>query len=194
MMTGAILLLAALCSLAVTCCATVPAAVETPVEEPVEQPAEPVAQPVKEPSAGQEAAGLEATSAAQGSFEVSEEVYRKTFEEIQEILAVLADIIEAQDYDMWRAWLTPEYVARTSNEEYLAHVSEGPVLKKAGIRVRNLQEYFTYVVVPSRSTAKLDRLDFVDATHVKAITLVNGQAYILWSLVLSEGRWKIGIW
>ena len=50
------------------------------------------------------------------------------------------------------------------------------------------------VVVPGRSSVKLDSIAFVDATHVKAITIIQGEPYILYWLVREDGTWNIGIW
>ena len=50
------------------------------------------------------------------------------------------------------------------------------------------------MVVPSRSSVKLDQIAFVDATHVKAITVIQDEAYILYWLVRENGTWNIGIW
>jgi len=49
------------------------------------------------------------------------------------------------------------------------------------------------VVVRSRLQATLDDITFVDETHVKAITIIQGTEVILYYLVREDGGWKVGI-
>ena len=48
-------------------------------------------------------------------------------------------------------------------------------------------------MVQSRLQATLDEIRFVDETNVKALTVVNGETYILYWLTREDGMWKIGI-
>ena len=45
----------------------------------------------------------------------------------------------------------------------------------------------------SHLQATLDDIQFLDATHVKAIALVQGTPVILYYLVREDGRWKVGL-
>jgi hypothetical protein len=180
-------LLAALGTMALLSCASEPVP-----PAPVEPPPDAVVSATGTGSDGGSPAtgGGEAT----GEFVVSEEVYQKTFEEIEGVIAELNAIIQARDFMRWEASLTTAYRERTSSPGYLAEVSESAALKKNGVTLRSLADYFNQVVVPSRSSVKLDQLAFVDATHVKAITVIQGEPYILYWLVRENGTWNIGIW
>ncbi len=137
------------------------------------------------------------TAAAQGEpgqFVPSPELYSRTFDEAKKVIADLTRLISEQDYDGWRSYLTADYVARTSDPDFLARASTSGVLRKSGIVLRTLKDYFEYVVVRSRVQASLDDINFVDATHVKALTIVDGRPVILYYLVQEGGRWKVGIW
>lgn len=79
------------------------------------------------------------------------------------------------------------------NPRHLAELSETPILLKQGVQLRDLQDYFTYVVVPSRTESHIDDLYFVSETHVKAITVIDNQRYILYDLRFENGAWKIGM-
>jgi hypothetical protein len=127
-------------------------------------------------------------------FVVSEDLYRKTFGEIEELINTLNGIVRNKNFSEWVTYLSPEYAARTGSSAFLNEASQSAVLRKNGITLRSLRDYFLYVVVPSRSRAKLDDISFVDETHVKAITVINGQPVILYWLVKTDARWKIGIW
>lgn len=185
-MTGAKHLFVALGTLALLSCVSKPVP-PAPVEQPA---AAPVAAPVS---------GTVGTVAAAGGgepapeFKVTEEVYQKTFEEIEGVIAELNAIIRARDFARWERRLTAAYRERTSSPQYLAEVSESAALKKNGVVLGSLVDYFNQVVVPSRSSVKLDEIAFVDATHVKAITVIQGERYILYWLVRENGTWNIGI-
>ena len=77
---------------------------------------------------------------------------------------------------------------------FLEEQSRQPLLRKSGIRLQSAQDYFEQVVVPSRSGAHLDDIEFIDGKHVKAISVVRGTRGVLYLLVREDGRWKIGIW
>ena len=127
-------------------------------------------------------------------FVPTRELYNRTFDEAKKVIADLTAIIAAEDYQGWLSYLTEEYVARTSDPEFLATASHSGVLLKSGIVLHTLKDYFENVVVRSRVQAALTDINFVDATHVKALTIVDGRPVILYYLVQEGGRWKVGIW
>ncbi len=145
----------------------------TPVEQPQAEP------PAEEPSPGE--------------FVVTEELYRRTFDEIAGVIAELDGIIRERNYDAWVSWLSREYIARTSSREFLDEASKSARLSSRNIVLRSLEDYFVNVVVQSRLQATLDQILFVGETNVKAMTVVNGVSYILYWLVREDGRWKIGV-
>jgi hypothetical protein len=133
------------------------------------------------------------TPAPGREFVATEELYRKTFSEVQEVVSELTKIIGAGDYDQWLTHLTASYVNVTGSPAFLAEASRSGVLKKSGIVLHSLKDYFDNVVVRSRLQATLDDITFVDETHVKAITIIQGTEVILYYLVHEDGRWKVGI-
>jgi hypothetical protein len=86
-----------------------------------------------------------------------------------------------------------DYVASRSSAGFLADASNSGVLKKNGIVLKSLRDYFDNVVVRSHLQATLDDIQFLDETHVKALALVQGTPVILYYLVQENGRWKIGL-
>jgi hypothetical protein len=189
-MKGSGKLLVLLCSAALFMpgCATspvpeAPAPVQTPAVSHEEAP-----EPVPDVDAQKPSAEKPA------EFVVTEDLYRKTFGEIEQLVNTLDRSIKEKNFDEWVSYLSPEYAAHAGNAEFLREASQSAVLKRHGITLRSLKDYFLYVVVPSRSQATLDDISFVDETHVKAIALVNEKPVILYWLVRSDARWKIGIW
>lgn len=127
-------------------------------------------------------------------FQVTEEVYNATFQEIEALIQELNAIISQGRYGEWKNYLDQTAVDSMSNPAMLAELSEKPILKKFNIRMRTLNDYFTYVVQPSRSNAKLDEIVFLDNNHVTAYTVIKGEKTILYQLKRDSSRWKITIW
>ena len=151
---------------------------QQPVPEPTEAPVEPVEQ---EPQPVEE-------------FVVSEEVYTKTFDEIEQFIRNLNEIIRQADYDTWLTYLSEEYIERTSDPAYLKQQSEQPLLKKSNVSLSSLRDYFKYVVVPSRFQAQLDEIEFIGENQVKAYAVIRNTKALLYLLVREDDKWKIGVW
>ena len=126
-------------------------------------------------------------------FVATEELYRITFREVQGVIDAISKIVAAGDYDGWLSYLTADYVASRSSAEFLGDASNAAVLKKNGIVLKSLRDYFNNVVVRSHLQATLDDIKFTDETHVKALALVQGTPVVLYYLVHENGRWKVGL-
>ncbi len=150
-------------------------------------PAAPVPGPVEDQT------GVDESAAAAPQFVASEELKKRTFEEVSEIIRALDGIIARGDYDAWLGYLTTNYISSRGSPAFLAKASDAGVLRKKGIVLRTLRDYFDNVVVQSRQQAALDEITFLDETHVKAYTRIQGTLYILYYLVREEDRWKIGV-
>jgi hypothetical protein len=156
-------------------------------EAPSESPAQPVGAVPAESTPSPPAGGEE-------PFVVTKEVYSRTFEEVERFVENLNEIIRRGDYDSWVRFLSAEYVSRTSDPRYLQQQSEQPLLKQNNIQLRTLRDYFDHVVVPSRVQATVDEIEFIDETHVRAITTIRNTRVVLYLLVREDGDWKIGVW
>ncbi|UCF98956.1 MAG: hypothetical protein JSV89_05305 [Spirochaetaceae bacterium] len=127
-------------------------------------------------------------------FVVSEEVYTKTFDEIEEFIGKLNEIIRSEDYDTWLTFLSEEYIDLTSDPAYLKEQSEQPLLKKSNITLNSMRDYFDHVVVPSRVQAQLDEIEFIDENQVRAYAMIKNTKALLYLLVRENDEWKIGVW
>ena len=157
-----------------SCMVLEPPATEEPPEHPVEVIEEPL------PKAEE--------------FVVTEEVYSKTFEEIEVFIRNLNKIIRNEDYDTWLRYLSEDYIERTGDPEYLKQQSEQPLLKKSNVHLSSLRDYFTYVVVPSRTQAQLDEIEFIDESQIRAFAMIRNTKALLYLLVRENDDWKIGVW
>jgi hypothetical protein len=161
-------------ALASSCAGAPPTTAPSPDQPPAEGPAE----------------GGEDSS----QFVVSQEVYTRTFEEIGEFIDNLNLIIRNADYESWLTFLSEEYIRVTADPAYLKDQSEKPLLKQANRRLADLRDYFAHVVVPSRTQATVDEIEFLDENHVKAIAVLRGTRVILYLLERHDSQWKIGVW
>ena len=104
-------------------------------------------------------------------------------------------IIQNQDYQTWLSYLDQAYIQAYSNPDYLAKLSDKPILKKNNIRLLTLEDYFSYVVVPSRSiNEEVDDITFIDENRVEAWMMIKNQKALLYQLKLYGKEWKISYW
>ena len=178
-----------------TSCRTAPDGVVDIVDD-TEPVIEAVSPPVSDPEPEPEPDPIEQLEPVQDErqvYLVTEEEYIQTFDDIREFIELLNGIIKSEDYDTWLTHLTEEYVEVMGSAITLSQISEEPILKKYNIKLRSLKDYFMYVVVPSRSSARLDEIEFNDSEHVTAFMIIKGQRAILYSLIKVDNTWKIGL-
>lgn len=132
--------------------------------------------------------------APQENFIVTEEIYTKTFAEIEAFIKSLNTIVRNKDYENWVTFLTDEYKAKTGDPEYLKEQSEQPILKQNNIVLNSLKDYFYHVVVPSRSQARLDDIEFMNENKIKAISIIRNTRGVLYLLVRVNDKWLIDVW
>jgi hypothetical protein len=126
--------------------------------------------------------------------QVTEEVKTATFVDVRSLIDSLNLLIRQMDYDAWTTHLTEAYIAYYSDPEVLAKYSEYPIIKRKGIKLKTLRDYFTYVVYPSRQNDKVDDIEFVGTNLIKAINVSpKGERNILYMLEKHGDAWKIGI-
>jgi hypothetical protein len=123
---------------------------------------------------------------------ITEEVFNATKTDVQQFIGDLNNIIRTKDYKAWVDHLGEAYFSHISSPEYLGRISESARLKARQIRVSTPQEYFIHVVVPSRANDRVDDIEFVSPTRVKAFTITaKNQRLRLYDLEWSDNRWKI---
>ena len=179
-----------ICILAIVfSCKTASAPVEAAAEEhAVDQSAEKKAEKPEEPAKTETA---ESNKEPSGEYVLDEATYKKTKEDLTNLISNLNSIIAAKDYDTWLTYLTKKYYDYYSDPEVLKEQSESPLLKKYNIVLRSLKDYFNYVVVGSRKNVRLDEIKAIDADHIKAYMYVKGTPVIIYELVKINGNWKI---
>jgi hypothetical protein len=162
-----------------------------PEPSPAVQP-EPQAQP--EPQPQPEPPAQPAAAKPFDPSSVTADVKNATFIDVRAFIESLNQIIRKQDYEAWLSNLTDEYIGYYSDPAILAQYSEYPIMKRNNIKLQTLKDYFIYVVYPSRQNDKVDDIEFVSETLIKAITVSpKGDRNILYMLEKHDDAWKIGI-
>jgi hypothetical protein len=123
---------------------------------------------------------------------ISEEAKETTKSDVQQYIVNLNRIIRARDYRGWVSNLGEEYFAEKSSSEYLSQVSQTARMKTQKIVLNTAEDYFIHVVVPSRANDRVDDIDFVSPSRVKAYTIdAKGRRLRLYDLERTDGGWKI---
>ena len=160
----------------------VPVAEQIIVEQPVvEIPVEIVQEPLSQED-------LEYNrSVTDLGVEVSKETFTEDKAEILEIIQKLDLIMKHKDYAAWLNYLTPESKSFWSNQQNLALVSQRLPIKN--YRLKNLQDYFEKVFIPSRIGRVVDEIRYVSTTKVKAVQYTEQQDIIYYYFEKIDGRW-----
>ncbi|UTC78659.1 hypothetical protein E4O04_11920 [Treponema sp. OMZ 799] len=156
-----------------------PAVVEKPVEK-AEPKVEPKVEAAK--SADEEVvAQFEGVSITKKDKEIAKS-------EIEEVVKKLNEITAKKDYGRWRYWLSIEYIKEFSKPEVLKKTSEGLPAHLKGKQLKNIEDYFYYVFVPSRQNKKFDDLEYLSPTKVATWTT---DSKILYRFEKIDGRWLL---
>jgi len=128
--------------------------------------------------------------------QISKEQYAATMEDVRHFIEELNLIISRKDYSSWKAELSPEYFKKISSSENLRQVSELPAMKTRKITLKSVNDYFNYVVVPSRANSRVDDIEFISENRVKAFTIMTNasgeeQRLRLYDLEKTGDIWKI---
>jgi len=129
------------------------------------------------------------------AFQVSAEKKHESLLAIRVLVEKLNKIIAEKDFQGWLPYLDEDYKSTFGDPARLKAYSESsPFLKQYKIRLQTLQDYFLYVVVPSRANTTADDITFVDENRVEVWTVVDNERVLLYLLKLYDKQWKISSW
>lgn len=136
---------------------------------------------------------IEPEATKKEGIEVSEDLYNKTFNEIENLINEVTHLIRKKNFNGWKKFLSEKYIEKVGSAEHLREVSESPSLKDV-IELKTMRDYFQWVVVPSRASARLDEIIFKDEQHVTAYMYIEESRTILFQFELINDAWAITIW
>lgn len=123
---------------------------------------------------------------------IPEAVFNTTKLEVQQFIVNLNDIIRARDFQTWTTHLGRAYLNMIKTRGFLSRMSSSARLKSQQIILDSVEDYFTYVVVPSRANDRVDDIEFISPRRVKVYTInEKGQRLRLYDLERIGDMWKI---
>ena len=128
--------------------------------------------PAEEEPAADKQAKTETTLAAANTHNSSGlegESYEEVFNEVKAFIENLNAIIQSKNYYKWKEALSRERYNEISSREFLATTSNSTSMRRRGIVLRKPEDYFNYVVVPSRANSQVDKIEILDNNRVRAI-------------------------
>jgi hypothetical protein len=169
-------------------CKTVPETAETPAPQEKTVPPEETLFPAEESEPAEEVFDPES---------ISQELFDTTKTDVQRFIEELNDIIRVKDYNAWVSHLGETYISEKSSPEFLDKTSA--VLMESKIqsrrrRLTSLQDYFLYVVAAahqSRPNDRVDDIEFISPSRVKAFTITDKGRLRLYDLENAGNGWKI---
>jgi hypothetical protein len=128
--------------------------------------------------------------------QITQQQYTSTMEDVQRFIENLNRTITNKNYGSWRAALSTEYFNEISSPANLKQISEQPAMTTRKIVLRTAEDYFIHVVVPSRANSRVDDIEFISQTRVKAFTVNKTrtgeeQRLVLYDLERSGNSWII---
>ncbi len=145
------------------------------------------------------------TKAIEKKTEIDEEYFRSTSalkdelitqdafladkKEILEKIDALAQIMLARDYGKWLYYLSPSSKEYWQNQKNLADVSSRLPVK--GYTLKNLDDYFRMIFIPSRQNSKVDEIRYISPTLVKAVEVRGNQDIVYYVFVKINNTWLL---
>lgn len=174
------------------CCGTAPATPEPapevapPVKEVPPAPEPPKPQPALEPAPSKEDLEYQRSVADTG---VSKDTFEQDKLSIIQTIKELDEIIKNMDYGNWLKYVDPASIAYYKDPRNLKKVSSKLPIK--GMQLKNLEDYFKYVFVQSRSERAINEIRYVTQTSVKAVEAKEEQDVVFYYFNKINGFWLV---
>jgi len=125
--------------------------------------------------------------------DLTQESYEEILDEVKAFVDNLNLIIKDKNYYKWRSVLSEELLNEISSRDFLANASKWPSMKSRGIVLRELRDYFNFVVVPSRANSQVDKIEVMDNNRVKAyyVNVRKERTELVYELAKTGDSWNI---
>ena len=111
--------------------------------------------------------------------------------EIIEVVKKLNEITEKRDYSGWEAFLSESYKQEFSKPSVLKKTSENLPGAARGIKLKDLNDYFRYVFVPSRQQGRVDDIQYLSPIRIRVLKKEKLKELIFYDLEKINGKWKL---
>ncbi len=132
----------------------------------------------------------EFTRSTQG-IAITKEEFNADKTEILSIISEMSKIMADYNYNEWLSFIEPASIKYWSNSANLLQASKR--LPVRGQRLYNLNDYFTYVFVPSRKGRSVEEIRYISRTSVKAVQVREDTDIVYYNFVKINGKWMVKI-
>ena len=170
-----------------------------PVEPKKEEPAPIVAESVKPPEPAKPAKEPEPVKAEKakadeyersvGGVSVSKDDFEKDKKEILRIIDELDSIMKEKDYKSWLTYIDSESIDYWQKPVNLKKAQKRLPVK--GLAIRNLQDYFKFVFIPSRQGRTITEIRYESNTYVKAVQVEDEEDIVFYYFNKIKGKWML---
>lgn len=120
---------------------------------------------------------------------ITQDAFLADKKEILKKIDALAQIMLARDYEKWLYYLSPSSKAYWQNQKNLADVSSRLPVK--GYTLKNLEDYFRMIFIPSRQNSKVDEIRYISSTLVKAVQVRGSQDVVYYVFIKINNTWLL---
>ena len=167
---------------------------EEPPKEPekvaeVPKPKEEEKPPVEEKPQPQAPVPTDEYTRSVGDISVSKDDFEKDKKEILRIIDELAVIMKERDYKSWLTYIDSESTDYWQKPANLKKAQKRLPVK--GLTIRNLQDYFKYVFIPSRQERTITEIRYESSTYVKAVQVEESEDIVFYYFNKINGKWML---
>lgn len=124
---------------------------------------------------------------------INETISKETFEEdkraILKKISELNVIMKNFDYRSWINYIDQNSINYWSIKKNLSSASKKLPVK--GIQLRNLEDYFKYVFVPSRMGRQIDEIRYISSKSIKAVQVKDEDIIIFYNFKKINNEWFV---
>ena len=120
---------------------------------------------------------------------VSRDTYEKDKKIILEKIDELNGIMKDKNYKSWLSYIDQSSINYWSQRKNLSTASKQLPVK--GIQLKNLEDYFNYVFIPSRVGRKIDEIRYLSSTSIKAVQVKGEDVVIFYNFKKVNGEWLV---
>ena len=127
---------------------------------------------------------------------VSKETFNADKAAILKKISELNDIMAKKDFTSWQKYISEGSKKYWSNSYTLLKASEKLPKELKGLKLKNLNDYFNYVFIPSRKGRQIDEIRYNSAEDVKAVQVTKTddektKITVYYNFVKEGGDWKV---
>lgn len=120
---------------------------------------------------------------------IPQDVFENDKKTILHIIEDLSEIMIKKDYSKWITYISPQSLNYWQNSANLEAVSARLPVK--GILLKNLEDYFRLIFIPSRLNVTVDEIRYISSTSVKVVQVRGDQDIICYYFEKIKGEWML---